>query len=180
MIIVERNHFSGFSLIELVVVVLLLGILSVFALGRLFDQNQFEARGFFDDTVNAVRFAQKLAVSSGCDVRVSLSATGYVLNQREDTCTSGAFTRAVPNPANRSDDYLNNRIAGLTVPEIDITFNARGLAFSDAEVTMTGSGFSYSFQVYAETGLVDVERRVLPDGRSMVVARKPNQDSRSS
>lgn len=156
MSIAERNHFSGFSLIELLVVILLLGILSVFAVGRLFDQNQFAARGFFDDTVNAVRFAQKLAVSSGCDVRVSLSSTGYVLNQRQDTCTTGTFTQAVPNPANRGNSYQNDKAAGLSVPAVNITFDARGLTSSDVTVTMAAAGVSYSFRVYGKTGLVDV------------------------
>ncbi len=155
MIIVKKNRFSGFSLIELIVVVLLLGILSVFAMGRLFDQNQFAARGFFDDTVNAVKFAQKLAVSSGCDVRVTLSPAGFMLNQRATTCSTGAFTRVVAHPANRSNAYQNTAIAGLTVPTVTITFNAQGLASSDATVVITGSGVSYSFRVYAETGLVD-------------------------
>lgn len=138
--------------------ILLLGILSVFALGRLFDQNQFAARGFFDDTVAAVRFAQKFALSSGCDVQVSLSAGGYVVNQRATSCGVGGFTRAVANPANRSNPYQNGEVAGLTVPAVDITFNARGLpvAASDITVTMNGSGSSYSFRVFAETGLVDV------------------------
>ena len=160
----ERNQLNGFTLIELIVVVLLLGILSVFALGRLFDQNQFAARGFFDDTVNAVRFAQKLALSSGCDVQVSLIpaspsvAARYVLNQRATSCVLGDFTRPVPNPANRANDYQNNAPDGLIVPAITITFNSRGLAVagSDTTVTMTGGGVNYIFRVIAETGLVDV------------------------
>lgn len=155
-IIVKNRRFTGFSIIELVVVVLLLGILSVFAMGRLFDQNQFAARGFFDDTVNAVRFAQKLAVSTGCDVRVTLSATGFILNQRATSCTAGAFTRAVAHPANRSNTFQNTEIAGLTVPSTTITFDAKGLVASDVIVTLTGPVDSFSFRVYAETGLVDV------------------------
>ncbi len=158
MIIVKKNCFTGFSLIELIVVVLLLGILSVFAMGRLFDQNQFAARGFFDDTVNAVKFAQKLAVSTGCEVRVSFATpptTGYRLNQRATTCSTGPFTRVVVNPANRSNAYENNAISGLTVPTTTITFNAQGLASNDATVVFD-SGIPYRFRVYAETGLVNV------------------------
>ena len=158
MIIVEKNRFSGFSLIELIVVVLLLGILSVFAMGRLFDQNQFAARGFFDDTVNAVKFAQKLAVSTGCEVRVTFAApptTGYRLEQRKGTC-SGGFG-PVAHPANRSNDYENNAIAGLSIPVRTITFNAQGLPLSSSDVTVDLTGpVSYRFKVYAETGLVDV------------------------
>ncbi len=143
-------------MIELVIVVMLLGILSVFAMGRLFDQNQFAARGFFDDTVNAARFAQKLALSTGCEVRVTLSATGFTLNQRATDCVTGLFTRVVAHPANRSNAYQNSQIAGLTVPSATITFDARGLASSDATVVLTAPGVSYQFSVSGETGLVSV------------------------
>ena len=153
------NRHSGFTLIELVVVILLLGILSVFAMGRMFDGNQFKARGFFDDTVTAVRFAQKLAVSTGCAVQVDLKATGYELDQRATDCTTGSFTRAVANPANRSNPYENDKTAGLSVPSATIVFDARGLADGDINVpiTMTApGGVSYIFQVSSDTGLVSV------------------------
>ena len=154
----EINHHSGFTLIELVLVILLLGILSVVAMGRMFDGNQFAARGFFDDTVNAVRFAQKLAVSTGCEVRVSLSGTGYALDQPANiaACTTGAFGDAVDNPANRGNAYANSEVAGLTIPNTTIVFDAQGLAASQAVVVMTGPGVSYQFSVSSETGLVSV------------------------
>ena len=154
----EINHHSGFTLIELVVVILLLGILSVVAMGRMFDGNQFAARGFFDDTVTAVRFAQKLAVSTGCEVRVSLSGSGYALDQpanRAD-CTTGAFDKTEVNPANRTIPYANDEVAGLTLTPTPTTivFDAQGLAASDALVVMTGPGASYQFSVSSATGLV--------------------------
>jgi len=152
----EINRHSGFTLVELVLVILLLGILSVVAMGKMFDGNQFKARGFFDDTVTAVRFAQKLAVSTGCEVQVRLLATGYQLNQpaNQANCTTGVFAAPVRNPANRSNPYANNQVAGLTVPTTTIVFDARGLAASDANVTMTGPGVSYQFSVSSKTGLV--------------------------
>jgi len=153
----EKNHHSGFTLIELLVVILLLGILSVVAMGRMFDDNQFAARGFFDDTVTAVRFAQKLAVSTGCAVQVSIATSGYQLFQGT-TCTSGTFTRAVVNPANRGNLYLNNDIpTGFNLTPANIIFNSRGFIDSGANVTVTLSDGStlFSFMVHGETGLVE-------------------------
>lgn len=159
----EKNHHSGFTMIELVVVVMLLGILSVFAMGRLFDQNQFAAKGFFDDTVNAVRFAQKLAISSGCDVRVTITSSGYQLHQKGD-CTDVDFTTSAPiavkNPVNRSNDYQNLGIpSGFSLaPATTMVFNARGVLDSGNNLSFTVSGGStiLSFDVYGQTGLVDV------------------------
>lgn len=156
----EINHHSGFTLIELVVVILLLGILSVVAMGKMFDGNQFKARGFFDDTVTAVRFAQKLAVSTGCEVQVRLSespGSGYALFQPDARaeCTTGTFKKAVDNPANRSNPYANSKVAGLNVPNTTIVFDAQGLAANDAVIEMTGTD-TYQFSVSRATGLVSV------------------------
>ena len=158
-IIVKSKRFTGFSIIELLVVILLLGILSVFALGRMFDGNQFAARGFFDDTVNAVRFAQKLAVSTGCDVQVQIDTNSYEL-RRSSSCTADDFTDMVKNPANRSNDYQNTDIPNgysFSPNSTIITFNARGVTGgANQTVTLSGGPDSFSFTVYGETGLVNV------------------------
>ncbi len=162
MIIVKNKYFSGFTLIEMVVVVLLLGILSVFAMGRMFDQNQFAAKGFFDDTVTAVRFAQKLAVSTGCDVQVTIDASGYSLNQRAECPVVGvnAFNSAVKNPANRANNYANSDMpSGYRFSPGVIVFNAQGLPnlTADKEVELKeGETGVFAFTVYYQTGLVDV------------------------
>jgi MSHA pilin protein MshC len=156
-IIAKINRFSGFTLIELLTVIVLLGILSVFALGRFIGPDQFAVRGFFDDTVNAVQFAQKLAIVSGCDVRVSTIATGYQLRQ-SSTCTANDFTLPVKNPANRGNDYQNFNIpSGFTLSVATIIFNARGtLDTGNRTLSMTDGSTNLIFTVYAQTGLVDV------------------------
>ena len=155
MTIVSRKQAAGFSLFELIIVVVLLSILSVFALSSLFDQDEFAARGFFDDTVNAVRFAQKLAISTGCAVQVSISASGYQLDQRA-SCAAGLFDNPVANPVYRNNNYQNFNIpSGSSLsPVTSITFDARGIPLSGSDVIITLSGTSYSFEVDGQTGLV--------------------------
>ncbi len=154
MTIGNKNRIAGFSLFELIIVIVLLSILSVFALGGLFDQDKFAARGFFDDTVNAVRFAQKLAISTGCEVGVAISAAGYQLSQRgPPDCATGAFI-PVKNPANRGNNYLNLNSGFSLSPVTSITFDARGIPLSGSDATITISGTSYSFEVDGQTGLV--------------------------
>jgi len=157
MIVVKDHHNSGFSLIEVVTVLILLGILGVVALGRFSGTDALAARGFFDDTVTAVRFAQKLAISSGCDVRVITTATSYELRQ-SSTCVANDFTTPVVNPANRNNNYQNVNIPpGFSLTAGSITFDARGRregATSDFDVS--DGSTTYSFRVHASTGLVEV------------------------
>ena len=157
MSLVKNYHNAGFSLIELLTVVLLLGILGIVALGRLTDQNQVAARGFFDDTVNAVRFAQKLALSSGCDVRVITTASSYQLRQ-SSTCIADDFSNPVINPANRGNNYQNVDIpAGFSLTAGNITFDARGRREgATSDFNLSDGSTTYSFRVHASTGLVEV------------------------
>jgi MSHA pilin protein MshC len=157
MSVVRNYHSSGFSLVELITVILLLGILGVVALGRLGNQDAFAARGFFDDTVSAVRFAQKFAISSGCDVRVITTASSYALRQ-SSTCVADDFTNPVVNPANRSNNYQNVNIpAGFSLTAGSITFDARGRREgATSDFTVSDGSTTYSFRVHASTGLVEV------------------------
>jgi len=156
MSVVNNRHNSGFSLVELLAVVILLGILGVVALGRIGDQSQFAARGFYDDTVTAVSFAQKFAISSGCDVRVVTTASSYALRQ-SSACTIDNFDTPVSNPANRNNNYANTNIpSGFTLTAGTITFNARGLREeATSDFVLSDGVTSFSFRVYSGSGLVE-------------------------
>ena len=87
-----NSKAHGFTFVELVVTMALIGLLAVMAIPRMFDATAFRSRGFYEEVVNAARYGQKLAVASGCAVRLSISGSGFSLHQRQN-CSSGSFDR---------------------------------------------------------------------------------------
>ena len=77
-----RKGAAGFSLFELIMVIVIVGILAGLAVPRLSDvQTTTQARGYVDGLLSSIRYAQKLAISSECDTRVVASNNGYEIRQ---------------------------------------------------------------------------------------------------
>jgi MSHA pilin protein MshC len=152
-----RPFFSrfeqGFTLIELIIVILLIGILSGVGGVRFFSDTGYKQRGAYDDVTSALRYAQKLAIASGCDVQVTIVADTYTLNQEDDAdCASDSFLRGVHHPGTSAAQYTNtiDATVGLSSLVSPFIFNSRGIASADVTVTVG----TQTIQVVAATGLV--------------------------
>lgn len=151
-----NNRQIGFTLVELVMVIVLLGVLSATALPKFFEQNTFAERAFFDDTLNAVRYAQKLALATGCRVQVSIASNSYTLTRQgtstSTSCPSGStYTLAVSHPSSGSN-YTGSE-SGITLSSTVSAFYFNPLGTSSNDVTLTVNG-SRTIKVIAETGFV--------------------------
>jgi MSHA pilin protein MshC len=112
----------GFTVIELVTVVVILGILAAVAAPRLFDNAVFNQRGYADEIAGALRYAQRIAIASGCNVRVNVNAAGYNAVQPTVRCaTGGTWNVAVLAPDRRP--LANVAPAGIVVNAAVIEFN---------------------------------------------------------
>lgn len=142
----------GFTLVELLAALVIVGILSAIALPRFFDNQTFTERGYADELASALRYARRVAVASSCPVRITINAN-YAALQR-NSCTSGAWNT----PVQRADgsNLVGTRPLGVaTTPAAStITFTSSGAASSTALLQV---GTHFSISVEAGNGFVSVQ-----------------------
>lgn len=126
------KRVSGFTLVELVVVIVILGIIAAFAAPRFFDNQTFTSRGYYEELAAALKYSQKLAVASGCPVRVAVTAGGY--DARQQATLAGSCNPAdssYPTAVRLADGQALTGTApsGVTAsPAVTLTFDALGRA----------------------------------------------------
>jgi len=153
----------GFTLIELVVVLLMVAILAVVAIPKLTNLDALRQRAEYDKVFSAIEYARKAAIAKRRYACVSLSASQVSLtidaNPPEATATpfggTCPFTTALPLPSPDSNCAGSNqtcvKTSTITSTSNMFQFDARGRA--SATVVVTVSGYP-SFTVEAETGYV--------------------------
>lgn len=142
-----RNRQPGFTLIELVTLIVLLGILSVTALPKFFNGSMFQERAFYEDVLGAFRYAQKRAIATHCNVQVAIAGNQYQLKQPSasdrskcDSTTAADFTLAVTRP--NSSDNFQGSLSGIALSNATVYFTAKGTASSNVTVTVGNRSLS--------------------------------------
>lgn len=151
------DRSDGFTLLELVIVIVILGVLAVVVLPRI-GEGSFRSAAFTEQVATAFRYAQRLAVATGCEIQVEVSAAtdSYALRRRGDgsdtRCGSvGAFTEAIPNPGGNGA-FSGTATGGVTVTQgLTLTFDAQGLPTPNGGTVVIGER---SIVIEADTGHV--------------------------
>ncbi len=140
----------GFTLIELVVIIAILGILAGVAGPRFFRRQSFDERITRDELAGSLRYAGKLALATGCEVEVQVTSNRWDLHQRTG-CSSGAFTQDVVDPTNGGSEYQVRPAGAVTV-----STTASTLIFDERGQSVDGSGALQSVTLTAGTHTVQV------------------------
>lgn len=176
----SRRFLShGFTMVELVAVIVVVGILAAFAVPRFTQNEVFDARTFTDHNLNMLRYAQKLAIAQNRPVFAVLGSNRIALCFNPVCGTvdrvlapagsnSGSPATLAQCGTDRSwlcEGRPNNVSYGVNVTGTVLFFNALGRPFLNGDVdpasnfsrlsiAIGGGGPTRTVIVEAETGYV--------------------------
>lgn len=159
---VKSKSSHGFTLVELVVTLVIIGALAAASAPIFFTRNTFEARGFFEDVMASVRYAQKLAVATGCTVRVDITGNTLTLQRAAGgppACNTGPYNTGVADPTGQQPTFSRTPRAGsgITLTSVNFTFNPLGATNlgADTTITVTSGAGTQQFRIWRATGFVE-------------------------
>ena len=138
-----RVDDNGFTLIELIVVITLIGVLAAVVGPRFASTDVYEQRTFYDDVLQAIRFAEAKASGSGCLTQVAFNSGGFAVQIDSDCDSSnGMSATAVTNPDGFSSGYTQRQAppsgTAYNYNVNPLVFDARGRALNSG-LTVEGS-----------------------------------------
>jgi MSHA pilin protein MshC len=141
------QNSDGFTLVELIVVLIIAGAIAVVAIPRLMGPTEFEALGFYDSAQATVRYAQKVAVAQRRQVHVSIGANTISL------CYDAGCAAPVADPA-RGQAFTTTAPSGVSLTGTSCLYDGLGRPSTAASFTVSTADGVRSFIVEAETGYV--------------------------
>ncbi len=146
---------AGFTTLELVIVLLITGILSFMAIGRLNDIGEVNAHGFAEQVASTLRFAQEAAVAQRRLMYVNVNASTGLVNACLDSATPCAQPLAAPGGGNLATQAPSG--VALTTNTTQFTFNGLGQPSTSSQVQIqvaAPDGQQFTVTVQPDSGYV--------------------------
>ncbi len=136
----------GFTLIELIIVIVLIGTLAIFAVPRMVDTTMWRLKTFGDDLQGQMQSMLRLSLAQRREVVASISPTGV----------SFAYAAGVALPGLACPVTISNCIAETRSVNFNAANSGRVTTSTGSALTITVNSGSYSqaYQIEAETGLM--------------------------
>ena len=134
---------------ELITVIVIVGILSAVAIPQMFDRGVYDSRGFYDQTLATLRFAQKSAIAKRKFVCVAFPANNSIT--LTFGTTAGCADGTLLGPAGTNYPIVNTRATYAGFPLAGFSFDALGKSIAQ---NIQINGYPVAIIVEGETGYV--------------------------
>jgi type II secretory pathway pseudopilin PulG len=154
---------NGFTLVELVVILMLVAFLAFAAIPRYQDRGAINVSALAEQLASDIRYTQSLAMTSGQRNRINLAAASYQIT------TSAGVPLVHPATGSSAAISLNNvSLSGYNPPLTNnyVAFDAKGVPYTDvagtvlsanATITLNSAGSTRQVIVSPQTGRVVVQ-----------------------
>jgi MSHA pilin protein MshC len=122
----------GFTLVELVTCIVIIAVLAALAGPRFVGTQPFDQRGYADELAAGLRYANGVAVASGCNVSFKVTAAGYSAAQRAVAGNTCAAAGAYSTPVVRSD---GTPLSGTPPTDANVTAGGTIIFGASGQVT---------------------------------------------
>jgi MSHA pilin protein MshC len=146
--------WAGFTLIELVMTIVIVGILAAVAAPRFYNNNVFQSRGFADQVQASLRYAQKEAIAQHRNVCVTFLPAPSTITLRIASLSGAARPCDSPLTSPTGGSYVITAPAGIAFAALPTAFNFDALGRPNVAQTINITGATNSITIEPETGYV--------------------------
>jgi MSHA pilin protein MshC len=140
-------HQRGFTLVELILVMVMIGILTALAAPRIVAGSDFNVQGFHDETLAYLRYAQKTAIAQRRTVCVVFAANSTTLNMASaataTTCDTAMRGPRGESPAQVTGDEFDTMYAptpaNFNFDGLGQLVDATGAALANQTIQISGA-----------------------------------------
>ncbi len=159
------KNYKGFTLIEVVIVITIIGILAKVSSSLFFSLSTYNNQFYQDEVKNTIRYARKLAIASGRYIYVSVTSSSITLQIMTpgSSCGVGTTFSSIMDPISNTSGYTRTAPGTTTLTyssHFPIYFNNAGqaldasnCAISSGLVTIGVTGLS-TMTLYPQTGFI--------------------------